>query len=124
MQSLLAVLDQLTTLAPDALPLFIMAADSYPTEFARIIDPPGADSSLPKNARQQAKEIQGAGLWNTLGLIRVLVAAYEMAEGDRVTDDVADIGRVATEIMDKAESLAPELVLLALEKLPVSYCRK
>lgn len=68
--------------------------------------------------------MQGAGLWNTLGLIQVLVHACALAEmdhnSDREREERADIGRRATEILEKAAKLAPELVLIALEKLPVS----
>ena len=73
---------------------------------------------MSKAARQQAKDIQGAGLWNTLGLIQVLVAACGIAETSE--EEGAEIGRRATEILEKAAALAPELVVLALEKLPVS----
>lgn len=75
---------------------------------------------MSKTARQQAKDIQGAGLWNTLGLVQVLVAACRIAESEPATDESADIGRRAMEILDKAAALAPELVLRALQKLPVS----
>ncbi len=75
---------------------------------------------MSKATRQQAKDIQGAGLWNTLGLVQALVAACATADADEVTEESGEIGRRATEILDKAAALAPELVLLALEKLPVS----
>lgn len=120
MSSLLAVLNHITTLPPDALPLFTSPSAPSPADFARIVDPPTIDSSMGKAARQQAKDIQSAGLWNTLGLIQVLVTACGIADTDNPTDETADVGRRATELMDKAASLAPELVLLALEKLPVS----
>lgn len=75
---------------------------------------------MSKAARQQAKDIQGAGLWNTLGLVRVLVAACSNADSDNGGDEEAEIARRATDILGKAAALAPELVILALESLPVS----
>lgn len=120
MTSLLAVLNHLTTLPPDALPLFTSPTAPAPADFARIIDPPTNESSMSKVAKQQATEIQSAGLWNTLGLVQVLVAACRMADTDHPSEETAEVGRRATELLDKAAALAPELVLLALEKLPVS----
>lgn len=75
---------------------------------------------MTKNAKQQAAEIQSAGLWNTLGLVQILVAACEQADTDHPTEETAEVGRRATELLEKAAALAPELVLLAIEKLPVS----
>jgi CCR4-NOT transcription complex subunit 1 len=40
--------------------------------------------------------------------------------GDLPSDERVEIGRMATERLDRAGSIAPELVLIALEKLPVS----
>ena len=74
---------------------------------------------MSKDARQQAKDIQGAGLWNTLGLIQVLVEACALADSGSRNAEVVEIGRRAMEILDKAAALAPELVLIALDKLPV-----
>ncbi|GFZ43225.1 hypothetical protein JCM24511_00944, partial [Saitozyma sp. JCM 24511] len=124
LSSLLAVLSHLTTLPPDAIPLFTMPSAPPPSVFARIIDPPPNDSVWSKAARQQAREIQGAGLWNTLGLVQVLVAAIALADSesssDREAEERAEIGRRATDMLERASALAPELVLIALEKLPVS----
>jgi len=124
MPSLLAVLHHLTTLPPDALPLFTSPSAPAPSDFARIIDPPANDSTMSKLAKQQATEIQSAGLWNTLGLVQVLVAACKMADTDHPSEETAEVGRRATELLDKAATLAPELVLLALEKLPVSQASR
>lgn len=62
-------------------------------------------------------------MWNTLGLIQILVHANALAEGeigDLASDERVEIGRMATERLDRAGLVAPELVLIALEKLPVS----
>lgn len=122
--SLLSVLTHLTSLAPDAMPIFTMPSAPPPSVYSRIVDPPPSEQVWSKAARQQARDLQGAGLWNTLGLIQVLVHACALAEmdhnSDREREERADIGRRATEILEKAAKLAPELVLIALEKLPVS----
>lgn len=118
--SQLAVLSRLTHLPPDALPIFTFPTAPSPSSFARIIDPPANETVWSKVARQQANDIQGAGLWNTLGLMKVLVTACGLADSDHVTEDMADTGRMATELLERAGSLAPELALIALEKLPVS----
>ncbi|WWC68491.1 uncharacterized protein I206_102420 [Kwoniella pini CBS 10737] len=126
--SLLSVLSLLTNLPPDAMPIFTMPTAPSPQSYARIVDPPTSDSQWSKVARQQANDLQGAGLWNTLGLIQVLVNACGLAETDhpseREREERADIGRRATDILESAAKLAPELVLLALEKLPVSAQRR
>lgn len=120
--SLLSVLTHLTSLAPDAMPIFTMPSGPPPSVYSRIVDPPSSEQVWSKAARQQARDLQGAGLWNTLGLIQVLVHACALAEmdhhSDREREERADIGRRATEILEKAAKLAPELVLIALEKLP------
>ncbi|WVQ65071.1 uncharacterized protein L199_003241 [Kwoniella botswanensis] len=127
MSSLLSVLSLLTILPPDAMPIFTMPSAPSPQSYARIVNPPTSDSQLSKTARQQANDLQGAGLWNTLGLIQVLVNACGLAETDhpseREREERADIGRRATDMLESAAKLAPELVLLALEKLPVSLNR-
>jgi CCR4-NOT transcription complex subunit 1 len=120
MSSLLAVLFLLTSLAPDHLPLFTMPNAPPPHVYSRIIDPPATDGSISKAAMQQAAEIQGAGLWNTLGLVQILVAACGMADEERVSEETAEVGRRATELLDKAAGLASELVVVALERLKVS----
>jgi CCR4-NOT transcription complex subunit 1 len=121
--SLLAVLSHLTTVPPDTIPLFTMPSAPPPTVFARIIEPPPSETAWSKLARHQAGEIQGAGLWNTLGLIQVLVLAIGLADtestNDRGTEERVEIGRRATDMLERASALAPELVLVALEKLPV-----
>ncbi|ODO11915.1 hypothetical protein I350_00699 [Cryptococcus amylolentus CBS 6273] len=120
--SLLSVLSHLTNLAPDAMPIFTMPSAPPSTLYARIVDPPATEQVWSKAARQQARDLQGAGLWNTLGLIQILVHACALAEADhhseREREERAEIGRRATEILEKAAKLAPELVLIALEKLP------
>ncbi|WWD18096.1 hypothetical protein CI109_102544 [Kwoniella shandongensis] len=124
MASLLSILSHLTTLAPDIMPIFTMPTAPSPSSYARIVDPPSSEQVWSKLARQQARDLQGAGLWNTLGLIQVLVHAFGLAEVDhpseREREERAEIGRRASNILDKAYQLAPELVLIALEKLPVS----
>ncbi|WVR05705.1 hypothetical protein IAU60_002729 [Kwoniella sp. DSM 27419] len=120
--SLLSILSLLTQLPPDAMPIFTMPNAPSPAAYARIVDPPAFDQQWSKIARQQANDLQGAGLWNTLGLIQVLVHACGLAEADYMSDrqreERAEIGRRATEMLEGAAKLAPELVLLALEKLP------
>ncbi|WVF70722.1 hypothetical protein IAT40_005515 [Kwoniella sp. CBS 6097] len=126
--SLLSVLSLLNILPPDAMPIFTMPNAPSPASYARIVDPPTSEQQWSKVARQQANDLQGAGLWNTLGLIQVLVHACGLAEADhpseREREERADIGRRATEMLESAAKLAPELVLLALEKLPVSPPQK
>lgn len=124
LSTLLSILDRLTSLPPDALPIFTMPSAPPPNIYARIINPPSSDDIMSKAARQQAKDIQGAGLWNTLGLILVLVSACDAADSEHPSDDSVEIGRRATELLEKAAALAPELVLLALEKLPVRLGRR
>ncbi|KAK8865726.1 hypothetical protein IAR55_000872 [Kwoniella newhampshirensis] len=123
MTSLLAVLTHLTTVPPDVMPIFTMPTAPSPSSFARIIDPPSSEQVWNKVARQQAREIQGAGIWNTLGLIQVLVQAIGLADADhpleRERDERAEIGRRASDIMVKASKMAKELVLIAFEKLPI-----
>lgn len=50
--------------------------------------------------------------------MKVLVTACGLADSDRVTEDIADTGRMASELLERAGALAPELTLIALEKLP------
>ncbi|KAL1410914.1 CCR4-NOT core subunit cdc39 [Vanrija albida] len=118
--SLLYVLRNLSTLAPDSLPLFTLPTSPSPETVARIVEPYAPDAHVSKVVRQQAKDVQAAGLWNTLGLIQVLIKACALADSEDASDreELVDIGRRATELLDRAASLAPELVLIALEKLP------
>lgn len=118
MLTLLHIIWRLTSVSPDAIPLFTMPSAPSPGEFARIIEPP--IESWTKAARQQALDLQGAGLWNTLGLIQVLVHGIRIGEGEIDSPDAAEIGRMASERLDRASVIAPELALIALEKLPVS----
>lgn len=73
---------------------------------------------------QEAAEVQNAGLYNALGLVRSLVAGLEQADSDHATADMADLGRMASDLLHHASSIAPELVLLGLEKLDVSHFRE
>lgn len=66
----------------------------------------------------QAKSTQEAGILNALGLIQVLVEAYRVADSDAATEESAEIGRRATEMMEGIKHVAPDLLLIALEKLP------
>ncbi|CAK9782142.1 Not1-domain-containing protein [Cutaneotrichosporon oleaginosum] len=120
MSSLLYVLRNLATLPPDALNLFTAPNSPPPEAMARIVEPYPAETKVNKTVRQQAKDVQAAGLWNTLGLIQVLTQACTMADSEEGAehDDRIEVGRRATELLDRAASLAPELVLIALEKLP------
>ncbi|KAK4684746.1 CCR4-NOT transcription complex subunit 1, partial [Tremellales sp. Uapishka_1] len=118
MSSLLAILANLTSLPPDALPILTMPNATSPEAFTRIVDPPSEAGT--KAVRQQAKDVQAACLWNTMGLIQVLVSACAMAESEEGSrEERAEIGRSATEMLDKAAALAPELVLIGLEKLSI-----
>ena len=121
LSTLLFIIDRLTNLPPDALPIFTMPSAPPPSAYARIVDPPGAESIMSKPARQQARDIQGAGLWNTLGLMKVLLAACVIADSETASVDDLEIGERAIEILNKVAAMAPELVLLSLDKLPVSY---
>lgn len=120
LSSLLYVLRNLSTLPPDSLNLYTSPTSPPPEAMARIVEPYPAEAQVSKVVRQQAKDVQAAGLWNTLGLIQVLIQACAMADSEDGADrdDRIEIGRRATELLDRAASLAPELVLIALEKLP------
>lgn len=120
LSSLLYVLRNLSGLAPDRLPLYTHASAPALDAMTRIVEPYPADAQVSKAVKQQAKEVQAAGMWNTLGLIQVLVKATRMADEENVADreERVEIGRRATELLERAASLAPELVLIALEKLP------
>ena len=120
MEALLAVLSRLSVLPPDQLPIFLIPDSAPPSTYARIIDPPTNDPAMSTKSRQAAADVQSAGMWNTLGLMRILVEACTMAEGEQQNERIADIGRQATVLLSKATELVPDLVLIALEKLPVS----
>ena len=123
MSTLLHIIWRLTSVSPDAIPLFTMPTAPSPASFARIIEPPRAPDVWTKTARQQAIDLQGAGLWNTLGLVQVLVHGIRIGEGEVQgfgQEEAAEIGRMASERLDRASVIAPELALIALEKLPVS----
>lgn len=107
-------------LSPDTCPVFVIRQAPPPSAFARIVDPPEIDNGRPDNVNQEAAEVQNAGLYNALGLVRSLVAGLELADSDQATADMADIGRMASDLLHHASSIAPELVLLGLEKLNVS----
>lgn len=122
--TLLHIIWRMTSISPDAIPLFTMPGAPSPEAFARIVDPPAHDTVWSKAARQQATDIQGAGLWNTLGLIQVLVHACSVAERESAEitlEQRQDIARMAMERLDRASAIAPELALIALEKLHVSH---
>jgi CCR4-NOT transcription complex subunit 1 len=123
LSSLLYVLRNLSQLPPDSLPLFTLPSSPAPSVFARIVEPYAPDVAVSKAVRQQAKDVQAAGLWNTLGLVLVLIKACALADSEDGSDaeERVDIGRRATELLERAASLAPELVLIALEKLPKPF---
>lgn len=108
-------------LSPDTCPVFVIRHAPPPSAFARIVDPPELDNDRPDNVNQEAAEVQNAGLYNALGLVRSLVAGLEQADSDQATGDMADLGRMAADLLHHASSIAPELVLLGLEKLNVSH---
>ncbi|EJT45512.1 3'-5' exoribonuclease [Trichosporon asahii var. asahii CBS 2479] len=120
LSSLLYILRNLSQLPPDSLPLYTLPTSPSPQVFTRIVEPYAPDAPVSKVVRQQAKDVQSAGLWNSLGLIQVLVQACALADAEDATDrdERVDMGRRATELLDRAGGLAPELVLIALEKLP------
>ncbi|BEJ18074.1 hypothetical protein CspHIS471_0703510 [Cutaneotrichosporon sp. HIS471] len=120
MSSLLYVLRNLSQLPPDSLNLYTSPTSPPPEAMARIVEPYPAETKVSKAVRQQAKDVQAAGLWNTLGLIQVLTRACTMADSEEgpEREDRIEVGRRATELLDRAASLAPELVLIGLEKLP------
>ncbi|RSH85805.1 uncharacterized protein EHS24_003985 [Apiotrichum porosum] len=123
LSALLYVLRNLATLAPDSLPIFTLPTSPALEAFARIVEPFPAEAQVSKAVRQQAKDVQAAGLWNCLGLIQVLIKACALADADDAVDreERVDIGRRATELLERAANLAPELVLIALEKLPKPF---
>jgi CCR4-NOT transcription complex subunit 1 len=118
--SLLSMLERLTSLAPDRFPILTRPNAASPSALTRIVDMPPQDSGWSKAARQQAKDIQAAGIWNTMGLILALVTVSGVAESGDAGEESGDLGRRAGDILEKARLLAPELVLIALERLPVS----
>lgn len=123
MLTLLHIIWRLTSVSPDAIPLFTMPNGAAPSAFARIIEPPRTPDAWTKTARQQAMDLQGAGLWNTLGLVQILVHGIRIGEGEVQgigQEEAAEIGRMASERLDRAAVIAPELALIAFEKLPVS----
>lgn len=123
LSSLLFILRNLSQLPPDSLPLFTLPTSPAPNVFARIVEPYSPDAPVSKSVRQQAKDVQAAGLWNTLGLVQIIIRGCALADADEGADhdEIVDIGRRATELLERAASLAPELVLIALEKLPKPF---
>ncbi|EIW72732.1 hypothetical protein TREMEDRAFT_72862 [Tremella mesenterica DSM 1558] len=115
LSNLVAITQRLTSIPPDVCPIFTIDNPPSPTSFARVVDPPINESSMSKVARQQAREIQGAGVFNALGLLQVLFAACSVGDGDQ---DGSELANAASQILERATNLAPELVLLATEKLP------
>jgi CCR4-NOT transcription complex subunit 1 len=67
-------------------------------------------------AQNEARELQGAGIYNAMGFYVTLVAIFEQAESDLAGDEIADAAAAAGRLMDRGIDLAPELVLLGLER--------
>lgn len=125
LKAVLTVIGRIISTAPTNFPIFEpnpVNPPANPSAFARIVEPPTAQSPGPDLAKDEAHELQGAGVWNSMGLIMVLVAALEQADEDLASDDVIASGRMASSIMEQSLSLAPELLLLGLEKIKVSLC--
>jgi CCR4-NOT transcription complex subunit 1 len=123
MTSLFKILGKLIGLPPNQFPIFETTQNGPPSDpsvFTRIVDPPTFESPGPDVAKAEAAELQGAGIYNAMGLIIVTVAALEQADQDHATEDVVESGRMATAVMEQSLSMAPELLLLGLEKLTVS----
>lgn len=115
---------KLISLPPNQFPIFDPNQSNPPSEpsaFARIVDPPTAQLPGPDMAKDEAAELQGAGIYNALGVIVVVVAAMDQADQDHASEDVIDAGRMASAIMEHSLSMAPELLLLGLERVKVSF---
>lgn len=126
LKTVLSVITRIVAAAPTTFPIFEpnpLHPPSNPSAFARIVDPPTNQSPGPDLAKDEAHELQGAGVWNALGLIVVLVAALEQADEDLASDDVITAGRMASSIMEQSLLMAPELMLLGLEQIKVSQVR-
>ena len=106
--------------APDDFPVFTMPNASHPSTFARIVDIPSSTSSLPQVAQNEARELQNAGVYNAMGFIVVIVKVFEMAESDTADGSLYEAANTASNLMTMALRVAPELVLLGLEKMGVS----
>ena len=119
-ESLLAILSRFSVMAPDRLPVFLIPNAASRTSYARIIDPPSNDQAMSAKLKQAAVDLQSAGMWNILGLFRVLVEACGKAESDQENEQSAEVGRMAMGLLDRAAEVVPEMTLVAFEKLPVS----
>lgn len=118
--SLLAMVKGITDKPPDHFPIFTQRESSNPATFARVVDPPSHDSKLPEQAQIEADELQCAGIYNIMGFIVVIVAVFEMGEADESNAGLYDAVQVASVLLDSGFQVAPELVILGLEKLGVS----
>lgn len=116
----LAVMKGIIEEAPDDFPVFTMPNASHPSTFARIVDIPSSTSSLPQVAQNEARELQNAGVYNAMGFIVVIVKVFEMAESDTADGSLYEAANTASNLMTMALRVAPELVLLGLEKMGVS----
>lgn len=119
--SLLAIVKGITDKPPDHFPIFTRQPCSDPATFARVVDPP-SHASLPEQAQIEADELQCAGIYNIMGFIVVIVAVFEMGEADESNAGLYDAVQVASVLLDSGFQVAPELVILGLEKLGVSRC--
>jgi CCR4-NOT transcription complex subunit 1 len=106
---------------PDAFPIFNMANSPPPSIFARIVNLPSPTSSQPQSAQTDARELQGAGVYNSMGFITLIVKVFEMSESDTADESLYEAVNIATSLIDLAMEVAPELVLLGLEKMGVSH---
>jgi CCR4-NOT transcription complex subunit 1 len=120
MDSLLGMIKGIIDKPPDQFPIFTMQHPSNPAVFARVVDPPSQSSDLPDQALVEAEELQGAGIYNTMGFIVVIVAVFEMGEADESNAGLYDAVQLASQMLDTGFQVAPELVILGLEKLNVS----
>ncbi|KAL7423739.1 CCR4-NOT core subunit cdc39 [Cryptotrichosporon argae] len=120
LKPLLYIITNLISLPPDRLPLFIHPSSPSPSAFARVVDPIPSDAPGSKTVRSQAAEVQAGGLWNALGLYQVIITALAMAEAESALSkqDRLEIGSLASDMLGRASQLTPELLLVALEKLP------
>ena len=119
--SLLFMIKGVVDNAPDHFPIFTLREPSDPSVFARVVDPPSHTSELPEQAQSEADELQCAGIYNTMGFIIVIVAVFEMGEADESNQGLYEAVESASQLLDTGFQIAPELVILGLEKLNVSF---
>lgn len=118
--TLYTILGGMLRWSPDQCPIFTISHPPSLESFARIVDPP-QNTENKTQAITDAVDVQQAGIYNSMGFLRVLMVGMEQADSDHATADMGELGRSATTILQNAAMFAPELVLLGLQKLDVSH---